>query len=463
MNRKLIDVLLELHKNQRSGILRAERGTAKQQLVVNQGLLVFAESNLPEQHLARILVGLNILQHSKIKEIAELMKAGKSSEQAVLAVSGPGTQNLEKGRHEQAVAILASLLRPENCVLRFYTGENLVKNQLNLRMALPDLILLSADRAIAGRMIEPPPGLLSGKFVVPDDAATKGSYFRLKGAELRILSHAKDGRTPGEILPLIDVENPGQLLLRLLVLGLLQISADQKKEAAEPESDSLIRELDSMLVRFESSTPYQMLSVASNAGQEEIQAAYHDLAKRLHPDRFQSDEFPPQLRGKAQQVFVQINEAYLTLKNPVSRALYDETATSSVKAPVDSKARTPDPEEAAEALFRDGRTALIHGDFSTAVQRFRSCVWLCPEKASYNHYLGVAESELPNFRKKAEQHLLKAIELEDVSAESHLELAKLYIKVALPIKAEYQLQQAMHFDPENREIRNLRAQLEKLR
>ena len=47
------------------------------------------------------------------------------------------------------------------------------------------------------------------------------------------------------------------------------------------------------------------------------------------------------------------------------------------------------------------------------------------EKAVYHHYLGVAESEMPKLRKSAEQHFLKAIELDTMTTESRLELAKL--------------------------------------
>jgi tetratricopeptide (TPR) repeat protein len=119
--------------------------------------------------------------------------------------------------------------------------------------------------------------------------------------------------------------------------------------------------------------------------------------------------------------------------------------------------------ETAEGLFREGRQLLAKGDLDTAIERLKGCVWLRPEKAIYHYYLGLAESRVPKYRKSAEQHLLKAIELEDMSADSHLALAKLYIEVRLPRKAELQLKQALLWDPHDTEAQKLAANLKRLR
>ncbi len=92
----------------------------------------------------------------------------------------------------------------------------------------------------------------------------------------------------------------------------------------------------------------------------------------------------------------------------------------------------------------------------------KACVWLAPEKAKFNHYLGVAESEIPKLRKSAEQHLLKALELDNTSMASRLELARLYIKVMLRRKAEAQLQELMRWDPHNREVQKLADEIKNM-
>lgn len=220
-----------------------------------------------------------------------------------------------------------------------------------------------------------------------------------------------------------------------------------------------------MQARFERAGLYEILSIPANASQEDIQDAYHSLARQYHPDRFQSNEFSLEIRNKAQQFFTRINEAYITLKNPISRAVYDENRLSK-ESKVEAELKTRgagrvEDDRIAETLFRDARVLLAKGDFEKATERLNECVFLHPRKAIYHHYLGVAQAETPKLRKSAEQHLLTSLELDSTSVASRLELAKLYMKVMLPRKAESQLQQILRWDPENQDAQKLIAELEK--
>jgi len=239
--------------------------------------------------------------------------------------------------------------------------------------------------------------------------------------------------------------------------------ANSPAAPASTETDPVARKLEELLLRFRSASLYQVLSVPVDASQEAIQHAYHEQARELHPDRFQSGRFAAEIRSMAEQVFAQINQAYLTLRNPVSRAEYDERLRTKKGTALAPKRDDAQSQETAEALYREGRALLAGGDFETAVERLKGAVWMRPQKASYHYYLGIAESEIPKLRKSAEQHLLKAIELEDLSADSHLALAKLYTKVMLPRKADQQLQQALLWEPHNPEALKLAAQLKKRR
>jgi tetratricopeptide (TPR) repeat protein len=151
------------------------------------------------------------------------------------------------------------------------------------------------------------------------------------------------------------------------------------------------------------------------------------------------------------------------LKTPASRGVYDLQRPKKKAGAAGPKPGAAQSAETAEGLYREGRELLAKGDLETAVERLKGSVWLCPEKATYHYYLGVAEAQVPKYRKSAEQHFLKAIELENMSAHSHLALAKLYIEVRLPRKAELQLEQALRWDPHNAEARKLAADLKKLR
>lgn len=65
--------------------------------------------------------------------------------------------------------------------------------------------------------------------------------------------------------------------------------------------------------------PYKILGVRRDAGQDEIKAAWRNMAKVVHPDHNQGDP-------TATARFAEIGRAYDTLKDPKKRSLYDTAA-----------------------------------------------------------------------------------------------------------------------------------------
>ncbi len=72
---------------------------------------------------------------------------------------------------------------------------------------------------------------------------------------------------------------------------------------------------------------YARLGVSRAATQEEIRSAYHQAARKFHPD---ANKDPG-----ATEVFLQIQEAYETLSNAEKRAAYDETLPGDIDIPED--------------------------------------------------------------------------------------------------------------------------------
>jgi hypothetical protein len=71
---RLVETLLKLHETTGSCVVRLERGSSKKQLVISNGTLAFAESNLPDEHLAHILIRLNLLSRKDLKKVSAEMK-----------------------------------------------------------------------------------------------------------------------------------------------------------------------------------------------------------------------------------------------------------------------------------------------------------------------------------------------------------------------------------------------------
>jgi curved DNA-binding protein CbpA len=468
-NLKLLDALLDLHRSGQSGVLRAQKAATKKQLVLNKGQLAFAESSQPGEHLARVMVSLNLMPRAKLKDITILMKAGKSSEEAVLAAVDSDLHALERGRREQATLIIASLLGWDNFDLRFYAGEGLIRCQVDLGLNLPEILVAAARRAVSSRLVQIPPKLVQGTISSSEALSLKGMDFPLNGIESYAYSLVHGKANAADVIPLIPGggATPEEVLSCLYILGLIKPESPQADPADSETATSEALEplLEDMVVAFETASLYEILSIQTEASPEDIQQAYHSLAKQFHPDRFQSGECSASLRASAERVFTHINAAYTTLRDPAARANYDETRLtkeSKVEAALKARAAADSEEEKmVEVLFREGRSSFARGDYEKAVEQMKSCVWKHPENANYNYCLGLAELEIPRLRKSAEQHFLKAIELERMSADTHLALARLYMKVMLPRKAEIQLQELLRWDPENREAHKLLAELEK--
>jgi hypothetical protein len=458
---KVVATLMNLHKSSRSGILRFQRETTKKQVVLAYGRVVFAESNVAEEHLAKVMISMGLLNRSDLNEIASRMKTGKTSEEAVLGMTGNDKDLLEKARREQATRILASLLTWESCEMRLYSGTDVLHNKVSLDLSVPEL-LIEAARSAASSHLRSTNLLLQELSPGKENDARD---FSLNSAESLAYSLVCGKADPAGRVSLFP---PGkdaleQSLSVLYILGLIKTGSPPISESdgfpAQDETDPLVQQLEDMLSRVENSSAYEILSVGTDAGDDQIQEAYHELARRFHPDRFQSKKLPEEVHSRAERLFTHVKEAYLKLKDPVARAQYDKEQKSAEigtsAASVHVEAQKPNDADAAESLFRKGRIYLTRGEFEKAVEHLKTAVWLCPEKAAYHHYLGVAESENPKSRKSAEQHLLKAIELDFASIASRIALARLYLQVNLTRRAEQLLVEVLQVDPENKEAQQL--------
>ncbi len=464
-SQKLIFQLLELHKERRGGILRAESGTLKKQLVVRQGRLAFAESNAPEDHLARVMVSMNLLPKMSLSAIAAQMKERKTSDEAILAVCKVGYRELEEGAREQALQVLSSLLSWDSGEVRLYASEKIALRKYDLALPLPDLVVAAARRAAARRPIpqafSPLPGLISpalenreNLLILPLDR-TEGFAFSLVAGPSRV----------EEVVSYLTQEHakPEEVILRLLILGLVQ-KGEGAPPAEEPEvqpraPSELERRLDDMLQYTDSGDLYAILGVAPDAGDSEIKEAYHSLAKRYHPDRFQSNDSGPSLRSKAERLFASITGAYARLGNQASRSSYDRERKKQGKKGVPGStggaAGDLDRENMAEVMYRAGMGFYSKGDFEKAAEKLRECVWLKPGVARYRHLLGASQAAVPKMRKEAEQNLLKAIELDPTLTEAHVALGRLYLEVGMARRAEAQVKEALRLSPENESARSL--------
>jgi curved DNA-binding protein CbpA len=466
-NSKLAETLLRFHQAGRSGVVRLERGRVRKQVVLVGGSVAFAESTAPEDHLARVLVELALLDKKDLVKISALMRGGKNSVEAVSEAADLSMDKIEMGGREQVLKILASLFSWGGCDPKLFSCDGIPAHRLDLQMPVPQALLLAARRAApahaASCRFEP----LQPVAASTASQAMAGS-FQLENAELYAFAQAQSRHTLHDFLYLLPggSAKPLEVLCRLILLGLVVVEPTPGMEEPTDSGGRNIAELEAqiedLLARFEVSNYYEILSVPTDSNEEQIHSAYHSLARQYHPDRFESREHSPSLRSAAERLFTYINGAHTTLSDPATRAAYDEVRKvkeSQVEAARKGRGADADTEKMAETLFRAGCAALAAKEPDQAVSHLRECVWLLPDVGKYHHYLGVAQADTRRYMKEAEQHLQQAIKLDPLRIESRVELAKLYIRVRLPKRAEAQLIEALRWDPDNRAARRLMEEI----
>jgi curved DNA-binding protein CbpA len=460
---KLVSTLLEIHKAGLSTIVRMTRGAEKKQLVIRAGNVVNAESGVPGDHLARILVEMELMPQAALKKTVELMKNGCTTDQAVQEAGGLGAEEVLKGAHLQAVRILASVFGWEDGDIRCFRFDGESKRRIDLQIPVPEL-LTSAVRSAARDGHLPGP-IKALKMKLSPAAALNPALLALplEPAETEAVVQVRDLCSLEEILPFLPRENPNprEVLQRLLLLGLIQLVDPQAivSDVKTGLESALADQLGELLHAYETATFYEILAIRPDAAEDEVKTAYHELARRYHPDHFHAKERDPALRAKAEKVFTEIAGAYAVLSDPARRSGYD-AQLSQRSSPVDAalqakSAAAMEKEKIAETLYRAGKASLAQGGFEKAVELLRECVWAQPDVARYQHALAKAQSENPRQRKEAERHFLKAIELDKLMIEAYIDIARLYINVKLPRRAEVYLQQALHWSPGNPEAERL--------
>ena len=199
---------------------------------------------------------------------------------------------------------------------------------------------------------------------------------------------------------------------------------------------------------------YQVLGVNAAAGADELKAVYFRLAKRYHPDRYREPEMSD-LKEKLEALFVRVHEAYTNISEhhpqPVAAQFEEKRAEEYVENYAEKTG-------SALAYFQQGMKDFKIGNYWGAAEAFAWATRLDPVKAAYFHQYGLSLMHIPRRRHEAEEMLQKAIAIDPLRIEYHLELGSLYLKSGLKAKALEVYSAALQGNPDNESLKEaLRA------
>ncbi|MCR4409395.1 MAG: DnaJ domain-containing protein [Candidatus Saccharicenans sp.] len=229
-------------------------------------------------------------------------------------------------------------------------------------------------------------------------------------------------------------------------------ASESRKKLELDELEARIEELKEIKSQLKTRNYYELLGVSRVANEEEIKKAYFNLARKYHPDRFNTALTDLSL---VNEVFNAITTAYRTLSEPDKRKQYDQQLVAPAQETADDLAKK------AEIKYRQGKTLYNQGMYEEAIIFLEEAIRLKRAKADYFLLLAMAESKLPAYKKKAEEDFLRAIEMEPWNAEGYVGLGLLYLGEGLKVRARKQLQKALEIDPDHRQARSALEELEK--
>ncbi len=438
--------LRKIYSNKQTGQLIFKRGSVQKHLFFQDGDLVHAKTNIPEERLGEILYKLGKISdeaHSEIERYIEFNKTiGKTLTQKGLT----SQRNIEDGLTYQIREITLSLFPHFDGEIIFQERSSLGEQDFTSRINVPYLI----EDGIRRMKFQPAlQRFMEKKVPFPKPRVL---YHLLTEEEKEILDKIKGEGTSEAIWRShkYNSEFFWKSLYLFYCLNLVDFrdkDAIREEEAKEggpvrPDVQEQLEEVLNFKEQISSLNYYQILGVARSASEDEIKKAYFQLARKFHPDRFDRS-VPSEFKVQIEDVFDKITKAYRTLTSKEQRKDYD------VKGASGREEAGKDLTKKADIKFRQAKTLYNMGRYEDAVILLEEAVRLNKNKGDYYLLLAMTEAKIPSFHKKAEEHFLKATELEPWNPEGYVGLGVLYKQEGLLARAAKHFQKALEIDSDH--------------
>ena len=467
----LAELIAEINVSQLSGSVRLSHNRIKVAAYFENGVLVFASSNLKSHRFANFL-RRNITSDSA--QIPELPEAETDEELADTVIQrGILTSNaVDTIREHQVSEVLRVALLWTDGTWSF---DPRVRLASDVRVNVDgNRLLLECARHLPADFIRARFANVAGTF----ELATSNGKGDLLPEEAFVLSRAYAPVTLAELLAIsgLDEEPTLRAIYGLSLAGYVTHS-DQRRALAtlryqvppssrapkatrqtlRAQTADVLDDLKVFFARLERANDhYEVLNIGRMSTAEEIKDAYHEFARNYHPDHFHQND--PGVRARVDAAFARIAQAYEALTDESLRPAYDRR----LEAEQATKTKSELPHSGlskAESLFQKGKAALQQ-ERSTEALRFLSEAAITePRTARYRAAYGQALSEEPNNRRLAESELKAAIALEPGNSSYRVILAEFYQQNGLRRRAQSELERALAVDPTNKAVGALLTKL----
>ena len=451
----LADVLLDIHRSQKNGILEMSKDRIIKRIYIRNGDMIYATSNMSEDRFIEVLLHTGKITNDQYYQVINISKkSGKSQGSTLVELGFLKPEDLILAVKRQVEHIILTLFRWEDGGFAMIEGPLVSEKLITLKLSAANLIYRGIKSMKSTASIKKD---MTGNDTVlcySSDPMDLFQDIQLDTHDKAIL-YAIDGRKSiGEILSLSPID-PLQTMktlyafLNTRIIDIKQkgvqedtIEKDILKER-QPESDpDFLRKAEDVYKKLEYTDYYSFLTVEKWATLDKIKKAYYTAAKEFHPDRHLY--LPSEtMKDKLNAIFSRLTEAYKVLSSPADRKQYDNSLTlTPAKLHSDNK-------ELARIRFLEGEKAFRKGDYAEASDLFGQSAYLDGAVPAYHFNLGLTFKKIGKYQQAAKA-LSQAVKLEPSNVEYLAELGHIYLKLGFHLRAQSTFEKALKKDPANK-------------
>jgi TolA-binding protein len=551
-------LLREIYVGEKTGHLHFAVGKERKGLRILKGRILHGTSDGAGEHLGDVLVRYGLLNQTDLERAVAIVLRERKRLGAVLSDLGLVERTeLEEavGIHTREI-LFSALDRPDVTFSFEETAESSLATDLVCPHSMGQVILEATRRVLDPDLVKRVLGDMSRVLTLSNDPLLRSQKITLTPADGFVLSRIDGTLSARDVVGLIPlaVEDTERSLFSLLCTGIVgyrddgEVRRPSTRPAAgcaaprrdpttpatlrgtptptspgsrgdsTPDSSSVVpppapgpgplpsptatkSAVDTAEIRAAvlavSAHPrwdhFEVLGVDRTATDADIRAAYLRFARFVHPDAAAGSSLTD-LGKEREAFFIRISNAYETLRNPASRAKYEQAFDAPARArrppaqpPAPAVAATPEPAPraptpppAAPAPAREStppatdglpdpagemRLAERHfkaGKFWDAIQRLEPLIPRVEGAARLQAQLLLAQAYLkhPRWSKRAETVLLALVSEAPQHCPAHLLLAEIYRGSGQVARARACYGKVLTIQPENETARQELASLE---
>lgn len=313
-----------------SGLLRVTRGKTIKAIFFEAGNPVFAISNVAAEQLEHKMLQEQLVTTAQLESARNHTDKANRLGIALVELGVLTQESLQSAVRKQVMDIIVSLFEWQEGEYAF-DDKMRASHEIKLDANVTDILLegarLAAQKTAVADLIAPPEGVVV-RAAINQKRLDSGNLSPVESYVLSRIEMPTTINRIGLISGLPDSE-AHRAVCALVTSGFLKLvdengrdeddSADSFDEGLEQFKEEVARKMHF----YPHADYYEILEITRQATTSEIKAAYYQLAKKYHPDRFHQPE-QADLRQKLEAMFALITQAYDTLSNNSSRTVYDQ-------------------------------------------------------------------------------------------------------------------------------------------